>query len=131
MVLYFIYKNSYKKKIHLEQKLPTTISTMDTYPVCDAPKHDTKKDTNTHDQIITSENTREENVEAGSEESKMVSPIQPINDTIKDVTQEDMVIKVSTGCTSMVQPIGGIEDHHNQMRTREATNQVYLVESAA
>ncbi|KAK1435721.1 hypothetical protein QVD17_01488 [Tagetes erecta] len=130
MVLYFFYKNYNKKKIHLEQKLPTTISTMDMYPVSDAPKHDTNKNTNTQDQITMLESTREENVEAGSKEPTRISTEQPINDAIKDVTQEDMMIKVSMGCTSDVQPLGAIEDH-NQMRSMEATNQVYLVESAA
>ncbi|KAI3825728.1 hypothetical protein L1987_07321 [Smallanthus sonchifolius] len=120
MVLYFVYKNYNKKKINLEQKLPTTISTMDTYPVCDAPKHDANKDTNTYDQIIAIESTREENVGAGAEEPTLIK---------KDVMKEDMIIKASMGCTSTV-PLGAIEDH-NQIKTMEAANRVYLVESAA
>ncbi|XP_021975522.1 bidirectional sugar transporter N3 [Helianthus annuus] len=131
MILYFVYKNYKKKTIDLEQKLPTTISTMESYPDCDAPKYDTKKDSNMCDQIITLKSTQEENIEAGAAEGQMVSAIQPINDLVNNVMKEDAIIKASMGCKSTAQPgLNDIEDHE-QMKTMEAANQVYLVESAA
>ncbi|XP_076927523.1 bidirectional sugar transporter N3-like [Bidens hawaiensis] len=127
MGLYFFYKNYTKKNIDLEQKLPASIATMETYPVCDTPKHDAQKDTDTSEQIITLKSTREENIEAG--EPPMVSTTQPINDLIKDVLmKEDTVMKASMGCTSTA--LDGIADH-DQKKTMEGANQVYLVESAA
>ncbi|KAI7725660.1 hypothetical protein M8C21_024002 [Ambrosia artemisiifolia] len=130
MTVYFVYKNYNKKKImiHLEQKLPITISTKETYPVYDAPNHHT--DTNTCDHIITLQTTREENIEAEANEPPMISTIQPINDLIKDVMKEDMIMKASMDCKSTAQAFNGIKDH-DQMKTMEAANQVYLVESAA
>ncbi|KAI7739548.1 hypothetical protein M8C21_014552, partial [Ambrosia artemisiifolia] len=120
MTVYFIYKNYNKKKIHLEQKLPTTISTKETYPVCDAPNHHT--DTNKCDHIITLQTTREEKIEAGANEPPMISTIQPINDLIKEVMKEDVIIKASMDCKSTAQAFNGIKDH-DQMKTMEAANQ--------
>ncbi|XP_076948272.1 bidirectional sugar transporter N3-like [Bidens hawaiensis] len=126
MVLFFFFKNYTNKNIDLEQKLSTSISTMETYPVCDTPKHDAQKDTNTCEQIITLKSTREENIEAGK--PPMICTTQPINDPIKDVLMNDVIMKASMGCTSTA--LDGIADH-DQKKTMEGANQVHLVESAA
>ncbi|KAD5507727.1 hypothetical protein R6Q59_031486 [Mikania micrantha] len=115
MVLYFIFKNYNKKKLALEQKLPITISTLDTNPIPNTPKHETNKDINTYNQTTESKCTQEENVEARLAEESMAIGTIPVNDVMK----EDMIIKPNA-----------IEDH-NQMKTMAVTNQVYLVETAA
>ncbi|KAK9072357.1 hypothetical protein SSX86_008791 [Deinandra increscens subsp. villosa] len=129
MVLYFVFKNYNKKKIDLEQKLPTTISTVNSNPLCEIPKYNANKDTNTYDQIITLKSTQEENVE--EEPRKIISTIQPVNDVIKDdMKEDDEIIQASIDCASIIQPLNAIEDR-SQMKTMEAANQVYLVEIAA
>lgn len=122
MVLYLVYKNYNNKNIHLEQKLPTSISTLDTYPVCDTTKHDEPKYTNTKDQTITVECPRREDIESQAKEPPMICTIQPINDLIKDVMKEDMILKASTSCA-----LGD----KNQMKNMGGPNQVNLIESAA
>lgn len=132
MVLYMVFKNYNKKNIDFEQKRPTSISTIEAHLPCDAPKHESLKDTDTNNQAITIKSTHEEDdIETHVEEPPMICTIQPINDLIEDVMKEDMILKASTGCSSIIQPINAVKDHNQTKNLEPVPNQVYLIESAA
>ncbi|KAJ9567904.1 hypothetical protein OSB04_003870 [Centaurea solstitialis] len=129
MVLYMVYKNHNKKTIDLEKSLPTSIPSLETHPVCKAPKQDAKGETKIKDHTMTLKCTNEEDIESRVDESLVVCTTQSINDLIKDVMKEDSGLETSRGCTSMMQPIVSF-DHCNQKKIMESPNQVYLIESA-
>ncbi|KAI3673627.1 hypothetical protein L6452_39751 [Arctium lappa] len=129
MVLYMVYKSYSKKNIGLEKKLPTSIPTLETHPVCNAPKHDANRETGIKDQTMMLKYTKEEDIESQIDEPSVVCTTLPISNLIKEVMKEDVALETSTGCTSMVQPVDAF-NYCNQKKSIEAPNQVYLIESA-